>query len=71
MSQETKIIKSMEFPTIVCCDLQGWSNKVIEKHQRERDSEFFKICNYGGDRFLEICISVFDIDDTIPKVNSL
>ena len=32
--KETKIIKNMEFPTIVCFDLQGLIIKVIEKHPR-------------------------------------
>ena len=50
--KETKIIKSMEFPTIVCSDLQGLINKVIEKLQRERDSVLIKISIDGGGGFL-------------------
>ena len=41
--KETKIIKNMEFPTILCLDLPGLINKAIEKHQRERGSVLIKI----------------------------
>ena len=53
--KETKIIKNMEFPTIVCSDLPGLINKVIEKRQRERDFVLIKISIDGGGGFLKIC----------------
>ena len=57
----------MEFPAIVCCDLQGLINKVIETRKRERDFVLLKICIDGGGEFLQISISVFDRDDPIPN----
>ena len=50
--KETKIIKNMEFPVIVCFDLPGLFNKVIEKPQRERGSVLIKINTDGGGGFL-------------------
>ena len=44
----------MGFPTIVCSDLPGLINKVIEKRQRERDSVRIKISIDGGGGFLKI-----------------
>ena len=67
--KETKIIKNMEFPTVVCSDLPGLINKVIEKRQRERDSALIKISIDGGGKFLKICASLFDIDKPIPKMS--
>ena len=61
----------MEFPTIVCSDLPGLINKVIEKRQRERDSVLIKISIDGGGGFLKIYASVFDIDDPIPKMSGV
>ena len=52
--KETKIIKSMEFPTIVCSDLPGLINKVIEKRQRERDFVLIEIGIDGWCGFLKI-----------------
>ena len=59
--KETKIIKNMEFPTMVCSDLQGLINKVIEKLQRERDSGLIKISIDGGGGFLRFVHSCFRI----------
>ena len=67
--KETKIIENMEFPTIVCSDLPGLINKVIEKRQRERDSVLVKISIDGDGGFLKICASVFDVDDPVPKMS--
>ena len=60
----------MEFPTIVCYDLPGLINKVIEKRQRERYSVLIKVSIDGGGKFSKIWASVFDIDDPISKMSS-
>ena len=67
--KETKVIKNMEYPTIVCSDLPRLINKVIEKRQREKDFVLIKISIDGGGGFLKICASVFDLDDPIPKMS--
>ena len=67
--KNTKIIKNMEFPTIVCSDPPGLINKVTEKRQREKDSVLIKISTDGGGEFLKICASVFDIDNPILKMS--
>ena len=59
----------MGFPTIVCSDLPGLINKVIEKRQRERDSVRIKISIDGGGGFLKIQACLFNIDDPIQKMS--
>ena len=67
--KETKITKNMEFPTIVCSDLPGLIDMVLEKRERERDSVLIKISVDGGGGFLKICASIFEIDDPTPRVS--
>ena len=59
----------MEFPTIVCFDLLGLIDMVLEKRERERDSVLIKISVDGGGGFLKICASIFEIDDPTPRVS--
>ena len=67
--KQTKIIKNMEFSTIVCSDLPGLINKVIEKCQRQRDSVLIRISIDGGGGFLKICTPAFETDNPILKMN--
>ena len=68
--KDTKIVKNTAFPTIVCSDLPGLIEKVLEKRQRVRDSVLIKISIDGGGGFLKVCASVFDINDPIPKLST-
>ena len=66
--KETNISKNMEFPTIVCSDLPGLIDMVLEKCERQRDSILIKINVDGGGGFLKICASIFETDDPTPRV---
>ena len=66
--KETKVIKQLDFQTILCSDLQGIIDLVLEKRERERDSVLMKISIDGGGRFLKICLSIFEIEDPTPRI---
>ena len=67
--KETEINKNMEFLTIVCSDLPGLIDMVLEKRERERDSVLIKISVDDGGGFLKICASIFEIDNPTTRVS--
>ena len=71
VDKEDQVAKNVEVPTIVCSDLPGLIEKVMEERERE-DSEsiLIKISIDGGGGFLKFCTSIFDIEDPSPRMNT-
>lgn len=61
--KDTKTLKHLEVPTIICRDLPRLVDIILEKRQRKRDQVMIKISIDGGGGFLKICLSIFDKDD--------
>lgn len=68
--KEKKTSENREVPTVVCNDLPSLINKVLRARQREKEKVLIKISIDGGGGFLKICVSVFEINDPIPKAGA-
>ena len=69
--KDTKLVKHHEQPTVVCNNLPGLIDKIIEtRKQVENESLLIKISIDGGGGFLKVCLSLFDINDPFPKLSS-
>ena len=62
--------KDTKIPTIICSNLPGLVDVVLEKRQREKDSVLIKLSVDGGGGFLKICLSIFNIDNPTPIASS-
>ena len=69
--KETKAAGHFEQPTVICNNLTGLIDEILRKRQRvEDESLLIKISIDGGGGFLKICLSIFDINDPLPKANN-
>ena len=69
--KQTKLSEHFKQPTVVCEDLTALVEEILRKMEREEvDSLLINISIDGGGGFLKICLSIFDINDPLPKANS-
>ena len=62
--KETKVVETIERPTVVCKDLSGFIDFIIEARNLDPKSVALRIGLDGGGGFIKVCLSVFD-----PEMN--
>ena len=68
---ETKIDENVERHSVLCNDISGFIDSVLEKRGREwGDDILLRLGLDGGGGFFKIVLSVFDKDDPYPNVKS-
>ena len=68
---ETKIDENVERHSVLCNDISGFIDSVLEKRGREwGDDILLRLGLDGGGGFFKIVVSVFEKDDPYPNVKS-
>ena len=69
--KDTKEEINVERPTVLCNDIVGFVDKILEKRERKwGDSILLKVGLDGGGGFFKILLTIFDKDDPFPHVKS-
>ena len=63
--KETKAVENIERPVVLCKDLQGFVDFIIETRNLDSSKVSLRIGLDGGGGFIKICLSVFNPEDTM------
>ena len=70
-NNETKVDENVERYSVLCNDVSGFIDLILEKRDREwGENILLRIGLDGGGGFFKIMLSVFDKDDPYPNVNT-
>ena len=70
VNEKSNIQESFEQHAVICNDLNGLVDRIIEKSEINEENMLVRIGLDGGGGFMKICLSMFDFSDTADKSSS-